>query len=174
MSVSSYTLEGDRFSLTRILEEAGVNSLCWNNGTWKGQRETKIKVWKNLHDKVNDVISIWFIPSLTYISTIDLKDLSPAVSMSVVLIFGISKASSFSLSKFILELSLRVSESAALWFWSFTRLENILQVTKASQTNRYSRKERRTRGQENAESAFFTEIFTILACGVSSLSFLFR
>ena len=101
----------------------------------------------------------------------DLKDLSPAASMSAVLIFGISKASSFSLSKFILELSLSVSESTA-WFLSFTRLENILQATRTSLPSRYSRKERRARGKENAESAFFTEIFTFLAFGVSSLTFL--
>lgn len=80
----------------------------------------------------DDLLNISFIPSVK-IPTMDLKDLSPG-SMSAVLIFGIWKASSFSLSKFILELSLRVSESTAAWFWSFTRLENISQSTETSLT----------------------------------------
>lgn len=56
----------------------------------------------------------------------DLKEVSPT-SMSDVLTFGMTKTSSFSLSKFMLELSLRVSESI-VWFLSFPGIENILQA----------------------------------------------
>ena len=79
-----------------------------------------------------DLVNIkYHLYCLTEIPTMDLKDLSP-VSMSAVLIFGIWKASSFSLSRFMLELSLSVSESTAAWFGSFTPRENILQPTETS------------------------------------------
>ena len=53
----------------------------------------------------------------------DLKELSQG-SMSDVLTFGNTKASSFSLSRFMLELSLSVSESI-IGVLSFTGIENI-------------------------------------------------
>ena len=95
---------------------------------------------------------------LREVPTMDLKDRSPG-SMSAVLILGIWKASSFSLSKFILELSLSVSESTAAWFWSFTRLENILQPTETSLTLPAIRKERRARGKKTLNQLFHWNIY---------------
>ena len=145
-----------QYLIWRVWERKEKFVVFFCDGRWQ---EVIIKTIKHSEWYYDRIISDDWRPCqctiyfLREVPTMDLKDRSPG-SMSAVLILGIWKASSFSLSKFILELSLSVSESTAAWFWSFTRLENILQPTETSLTLPAIRKERRARGRKTLNQLF--------------------